>query len=226
MNPQLSKVCKTCNIEKNLSDYCKDNTTKDKLNYSCRQCSAEKRLYYYNKARDKRLAYAKKYRLDNLEKTKLSSKNWRLNNLDKIRKIQNSWRNKNKEQFNKKRNVYLKYKKLTDINFKLACNLRNRFLQAFKNNSKNSSSIKNLGCSLSFFKNYLESKFTEGMTWENYGLYGWHIDHIIPLISFDLSNLDEVKIACHYTNMQPLWAKDNLSKNKYELKLKGDDGKN
>jgi hypothetical protein len=67
------------------------------------------------------------------------------------------------------------------------------------------------------FLKYLESKFQSGMTWENYGKNGWHIDHIRPLSSFNLIDDKQLKLACHYTNLQPLWAKDNLVKsNKWE----------
>ena len=69
-----------------------------------------------------------------------------------------------------------------------------------------------MGCSISELKDYLESKFQVGMTWENHSQTGWHIDHIKPLSHFDLSDRDQFLQACHYTNLQPLWAKDNLSK--------------
>ena len=68
------------------------------------------------------------------------------------------------------------------------------------------------GCKIDFLMGYLESKFTSGMTWKNHKLYGWHIDHIIPLSSFDLTDRDQYLKACHYTNLQPLWAVDNIRK--------------
>lgn len=69
-----------------------------------------------------------------------------------------------------------------------------------------------VGCSLDELKIHLESQFKPGMSWENYGLKGWHIDHIIPCSFFDLTKLDEQKKAFNYTNLQPLWAKDNIRK--------------
>lgn len=100
----------------------------------------------------------------------------------------------------------------SDINFKLRKILRCRLLNAIKDGSKGGSAIKNLGCSLDDFKVYLETKFEPGMSWDNHGLDGWHIDHIQPLVNFDLTDPEQVKIACGYTNLQPLWAKDNLQK--------------
>ncbi len=69
-----------------------------------------------------------------------------------------------------------------------------------------------LGCTIEKCKIYLESLFKEGMSWDNYGYRGWHIDHIEPCSSFNLTNIEEQKKCFHYTNLQPLWAKDNLSK--------------
>jgi hypothetical protein len=93
---------------------------------------------------------------------------------------------------------------------KLPRMLRNRFRIALKKNLKHSSSIVLLGCSLDDFRFYMEGKFQDGMTWENHGK--WHIDHIKPCSSFDLSDPKQQEICFHYSNLQPLWAHDNQVK--------------
>ncbi len=108
-------------------------------------------------------------------------------------------------------NLKIYCKRSCDINYKIGHNLRSRLNQAIK--GRNNSLTKDLDCSIPNLKLYLESKWQQGMTWGNYGIDGWHIDHIKPLSKFDLRNPEELKKACHYTNLQPLWAKDNLSKN-------------
>ena len=75
-----------------------------------------------------------------------------------------------------------------------------------KNLKKSKSSIELLGCNVDFLKEYIESKFTSGMSWDNRGIHGWHIDHILPCASFDLSDPEQQKQCFHYTNLQPLWA--------------------
>jgi len=113
-------------------------------------------------------------------------------------------------------NKYLKERKKNDINFKLAVVLRTRLNKAIKRNQKMGSAVKDLGCTVEFLKNYLESKFTNGMKWNNHGL--WHIDHKKPLSKFNLENREEFLEACNYKNLQPLWEKDNLQKyNHYQL---------
>lgn len=107
---------------------------------------------------------------------------------------------------------YAKSKRKNDIQYRIASNLRSRLRDAMKNNYKSGSAVRDLWCTIKYLKTYLENKFLPGMTWENYGYCGWHIDHIIPLVGFDLTDRSKVLMACHYTNLQPLWAKDNLIK--------------
>lgn len=97
-----------------------------------------------------------------------------------------------------------------NVGVKLAHNLRARLRLALLNEQKVGSAIQDLGCSIEYFKQYLEFQFKNGMTWDNYG--EWHIDHTKPLASFDLTNREQFLKACHYTNLQPLWAAENLAK--------------
>jgi hypothetical protein len=160
------------------------------------------------------------------------SREWRKNNPDKYRAGQTKWYLKNKDSvlkkvkeykatnpeivkkcknnFKPKVNNYYKQRYKNDIQFRLKVILRNRLLQSIKTDAKAGSAVKDLGCSIEEFKVYLESKFQPGMSWGNIG--DWHIDHIVPLSKFDLSNHEQFRQACHYTNLQPLWAKDNLLK--------------
>lgn len=107
---------------------------------------------------------------------------------------------------------YHRKRRQTDINYKLLYNLRIRLRSALKQNAKTGTTLQFLGCSIDKFKTHLESKFQPGMTWENYGYKGWHLDHIRPLSSFDLTDTEQLRHAAHYTNIQPLWAIDNLKK--------------
>jgi len=100
----------------------------------------------------------------------------------------------------------------TDIQFKLSHNLRVRLISAIKGNYKVGSAVKDLGCSVEELKSYIESKFQPGMSWDNWTKDGWHIDHIKPLSSFDLTDRNKLLEACHYTNLQPLCTTDNIIK--------------
>lgn len=122
------------------------------------------------------------------------------------------------KRYNKKHRKKLNKKSVnkyhTNIQHKLKVTIRNRIGKIIRDNNiiKHSSSTKSIGCSYETLIKHLESQFTDGMNWDNHGTFGWHIDHIRPLASFDLSNKKQYKEACHYTNLQPLWAEDNLKK--------------
>lgn len=127
-------------------------------------------------------------------------------NKDKIRARAKQYFQEHKQE----RNQYTKNKYKTDINYKLSELLRNRVRKAIKSYKRPGSSVKDLGCTIQQLKEHLELQFKPGMTWDNHGQ--WHIDHIKPLSLFDLSDPEQFMEACHYSNLQPLWAKDNLSK--------------
>jgi len=115
------------------------------------------------------------------------------------------------------RSLNKKLKLLTNINLRLSSCLRKRIHSVLKGKSKSSSTMDLIGCSIDYLKIHLEKLFQEGMTWENYGRgyknkKEWHIDHIIPCAKFDLTKPEEQRKCFHYSNLQPLWAIDNIKK--------------
>ena len=178
------KKCAKCNIEFSLENFPKNKSY-------CFSCNRIKMKEYSYKRRDKR----HKYNSDN-------------------RELVSEY---NKKYYYENKNVFKQnYKKYLTINpqFKLIHNTRVRINKALKHNYKSISSIELLGCSLEFYKQYLEQQFKPDMTWENYGQL-WDIDHIKPCASFNLSIEEEQKKCFHYSNTQPLYKIDNQRKNKY-----------
>ena len=123
---------------------------------------------------------------------------------------QKKWRKENKEKLKQYRDEQYK----NNVNHKLTMILRARMGKALKYNLKSKNTKKLLGCTINELKIYLENQFKENMNWKNHSQFGWHIDHIIPCEKFDLSKEEEQCKCFHYTNLQPLWWQDNLSKNK------------
>jgi hypothetical protein len=187
-------------MEKSVKDFSKSSRTG--LQTKCKLCSS---------------LYLKEYRLINKETLHLKSQEYKLLNKSKISSQKKEWQKNNSEKLSTYCNEYEKKRKKIDILFKLKKNIRSHLASAIKQNYKSGSAVSDLGCSIEELKLHLESLFEPGMTWENWSRTGWHIDHIIPLDAFNLSDPKQFKEACKYTNLQPLWAKDNLRKsNKYE----------
>jgi hypothetical protein len=135
---------------------------------------------------------------------------WYIKNKEKRKKQMKRWETKNRVRRNKRKAQLRK----NNINCNIACNLRGRLSKLLKGRVKVGSAVRDLGCTVEFLKQYLESKFQLGMTWENYGNKKgqWSIDHIVPLSSVDLTDREQFLKVCHYTNLQPLWHIDNLIK--------------
>ena len=188
-------------MRKKVTDRARYLANKDKLNAQSKawhKSNKDKIKAYYITNKDKRKAYYitnKDKRKDylNLKVNKDKRKAYYLANKDKIMKNMNNRRK-------------------TDIQYKITTRLRVRLCHALKNNQKSGSAVRDLGCSIEELKQHLESKFQPGMSWDNWTINGWHIDHIKPLASFDLTDRNQLLEACHYTNLQPLWANDNLAK--------------
>jgi len=207
------KTCTKCKQLKSLDNFHKDKSRKDNLHCWCKDCVSKKDHNFYIKNREKIKINTKKWSRNNPQKTALSKKKWLIKNPTKRKIALNKYIKNNPG----KQNLYNIERRKTDICFRLICNIRSRLCSAIKRNQKSGSAVKDLGCSVKFLKKYLESQFKPDMSWENYGKC-WHIDHIIPLSSFDLTNREELLKACHYTNLQPLWAEENLSKsNKIDI---------
>jgi hypothetical protein len=90
--------------------------------------------------------------------------------------------------------------------------MRSRICRILKGCGKASTTRKLIGCELTELRERLESQFKPGMTWDNHGAFGWHIDHIIPCSSFDMSDHEQQRQCFHYSNLQPLWWHENLAK--------------
>jgi hypothetical protein len=161
---------------------------------------------------EKANAYRKAWRKANREKVRASNKVWSKANPEKVRAKNKAWHKANREKVREKYRNYMKHRCETDPLFKATSAIRNCINTAISKSgySKNSRTELILGCSFQEFKNHIESKFSNGMTWLNHGMHTWHIDHIIPMAS--ANTMEEIIKLNHYTNLQPLWAMDNLKK--------------
>jgi len=180
-----SKKCGKCDITKSFNDFYKNSARFDGLGTYCIECSKK----YYSQP--KWIEYGK-----NRDKNRRTKENYI--------QYQIEYRKKNMGKFVEQ--AYEKYH--SDPIQKLKTNFRNRVRKYIDRKRIPSQSI--LGCSWETFREHIESKFTIEMNWDNHGQFGWHLDHIIPLASAKTE--DELYKLNHYTNLQPLWWRDNLKK--------------
>jgi len=232
------RLCSICLLLKTTDFFGINKSKKDGLMTYCKECSKEKtRIYRKNNLekckkstknwKDKNISktkeYRKEYYKENRKKERIQSKKYREKNKEKIAKKEKEYRESNREIYlNKKKEYFQKFKhkhakyiskrRKNDPNYRLLCSLRDRVRGLLKGFNKNVKTLELVGCSMEELWLHLEKQFTEGMTRNNHGKYGWHVDHIRPCCSFDLTDIDQQKICFHYSNLQPLWAEDNLKK--------------
>jgi hypothetical protein len=180
--------------------------------------------------RNKHKAYCKKYNQKHKEEIKQYKQKWLQLEKNKLKHAESNnrynmthkkqkaiydkiYRKKNREKILEQKRIYRKNKFRTDLNFKLAHYIRMRIKKALQRNSKQSSSLLLINCSIDFLKLWIQFQFTKGMNWHNYGKY-WEIDHIRPCASFNLTDYKQQRECFNYTNLQPLLKTENRKKGK------------
>lgn len=178
-------ACCTCGTDKPRTSefFHRDKCVVDGLTLACKECRLKSRRLY----RDRNLVKEREYSRSYME-------NFRATNPEKLK--EQKYRSERK-------------RKQDRPELRARCNLRRR-LAATVTQKRMHTTLQLVGCTLKELRTHLESQFTEGMTWENYG--EWHIDHIKPCAKFDLTDPVQQRECFHFTNLQPLWAVDNLRK--------------
>jgi len=190
------KTCSKCKTWKSLTSYNKMSKSWDGLRTDCKDCLEEYRAGRKEEMTEYNKEYWVKTKDIQTEKHKI-------------------WKEENKQHVNEYSRLYAKknYEKdIQNVQYKLKKNLRCRLYHAIKYGYgvKNDNTLNLLSCSIDFFQDYMQSKFQEGMSWKNYGK--WHVDHIIPCSSWDLTKPSEVRMCFHYLNLQPMWGSENTAK--------------
>lgn len=190
------KRCSKCRTHQPLANFHNDKHSPGGLTRWCKQCHKNARdakkdshreyMRVYNQANKDR---ALQYRRDNAQ---------RMAEYNKGRRAET--------------NAWYKEKRKTDPNFRLSNDMRTVLRRALKCGkiTKSSSAGKLLGFDIDTFRRWLEFHFEPWMSWDNYGK--WHIDHVLPISRFDLSNPEEQRVCLHWSNMQPMCAKANIAK--------------
>jgi len=191
-----TKQCNTCESTKPLTSFGKLSSAKDGLNRRCKDCDREYRRGWVSRNKEHTKEYQKNYRLENQERNARHQREWLARNRDKRRAYMREYR-KNEMKDPEKRILH---------------NLRRRVNGAVLLKCRSAGTTTLLGAPIKVVRERIESLWESGMSWDNYGIDGWHIDHIMPCASFDLSCPEQQRACFNYKNLQPLWARDNASK--------------
>jgi hypothetical protein len=218
------KVCSKCLIEKGIDEFYLEKRNKSGVMGSCKDCYNSKQKEWRVNNSETLKEREKKKRETNYGNIKKNNKKYYINNVDKVNERNREWRKNNpnrSKEFSKKWKIKNldKIKQYTQIpEIKVSHNMRCRINEYLKihNISKKNKTFDIVGCTPEFLKEHLERQFKVDMNWDNYGIHGWHIDHKIPLSSAKTE--EEIYKLCHYTNLQPLWAEENLKKSNKLIK--------
>jgi hypothetical protein len=171
---------------------------------------AKREKQYRQEHKEEKAKYSKQHYQENKKEIAELRKQHYQENKKEIAEIGKKYYQAHRREKIERGTLNAKKRRRHDVQFYLACKLRSRLYGALKNNRKVGSAVRDLGCTIPELVTHLENQFTKGMSWKNRGK--WHVDHIIPISSFDLTDRQQFLKACNWKNLQPLWAIDNLKK--------------
>lgn len=207
-----AKSCAACGQTKTLSEFSKSSKSGDGRRERCKSCCSAQEKARRDPARE--LERARRYRAQNPEKVRDRVRRWRNENRERFANISKAWRASRPDEMRAQaQRAYLKARQ--NPRYRLNAAIKSRLHVEMTGRAKaGRRTFQLLGYTTADLMAHIESKFQPGMSWENYGRHGWHIDHIRPLSSFDYSTPEcpEFKEAWALSNLQPLWAEDNWRK--------------
>ena len=227
MKLQTSKDCARCHANKPMDEFGWRSKARRVYQSYCNACRVGIRKEWRAKNPDKSLAQSRRAfanrQSKGLKQFKKYDRNYYLAHKEQFREQGRLfWRRHSEELKTKKRTynktrrdqarLYWQTNRRGNIQVRLAASMRARVIAAVRGITKADKTFLLVGCSVYELLKHIESQFTEGMNWGNYGLHGWHIDHKRPCASFDLSDSAQQRECFHFSNLQPLWAADNWSK--------------
>jgi hypothetical protein len=212
MSGELVKKCKACKELKPLSEFRLNRTMRDGHRSSCKSCDKEYGRCWRVKNLERTREYDRQYKTENPEKIKEKNLRYRIKNSEKIKEKKRRYRIKNSEKEKERlRRARKKYR--ATLKGALRHAISNAVGRSFKKDSKAGRSWEELvGYTINDLKKHLEKRFQPGMSWGNYGK--WHIDHEIPIsvFNFETPEDSDFKLCWSLKNLQPMWAKENISK--------------
>ena len=205
------KTCTKCCQEKPIDEFSRDKQRKDGRYPHCSACQKTKITRWASENKE----WISQYHADYYATNKQRVQKYKIANREHFAEYMRQWRKDNATRIKNYKLQYHKDVESKQIEYRMLHSLRGRLRQALNGTIKSRRTMELIGCSMAQLKEHLASKFKDGMTWDNYGRKGWHIDHVIPCASFNMTEPNEQKKCFHYTNLQPLWWLDNCRKNKY-----------
>lgn len=210
----IFKSCSKCGEVKAAQDFNRNKKERSGFRNECRECQTSDSTRYRTTNRDKELSRSRNYYLKNKQQTAERIKRWREKNREYVRQRDNAYNAKNRERVNE---ISRRAHRRAQVNpqYRLANAMRACVyagLTGCRKGWRNTFAL--LGYTIEDLRRHLEARFKPGMTWENYGRHGWHVDHKRPLASFDYQTPEcpSFKEAWALDNLQPLWAQENISK--------------